>query len=1096
MSNSRTYRRPIRTDEDTITEVDLNNRGYPGEVQKIATVVNSTNITLSGGPAQTNSIVGLFIRIAPKTSFETGTLNDAQDRIVTAYDKDTKQITVNRSFDPLPDLGDGDWTAVVIGRGGILEDPPAGGENNQIILPAEFNGADVDSFTGTTVYFHTGGLEDSTFIVTAYNKTGDTVTLTLTPPWSIDDLPDVGDVFSIHGERVTAVPMSDGRLSLISPIHSDTQGGANSFSNSYRQLTAEIVGVSSAENTSNLGKIAQITQSYNGTITLSEPFNLTTYGEQIALLIFGGWISPYASTGNNSYALMQLSVASGEYGIRYIMQSPTLNGYNKRGISVAHREMMNWGVPPNQDIFTGISMESGLVIGAYYQIRLLCFSPTITGAFHMRFASTGSLASAQVDSVANGLSLTNATFTSSNDEEELTAEDIATATGTAIGNILPTDTNGALRVNTPASAFGDARVVPLTPQVQINFSEIVSEQELIKSSTTGSIYTVRQGYNQIYACLGDKPFGETTVAANAFATAQSKQICRYRPGEASLARFSAVFHGPVVNLSQTIGLASLGNRLEFGYSNDGDPAESKFGINRATGGRVEVRSLQIVLVNTPLDTSEAVALTTPSMDLAGGVTLPSYTFEVIVPQGVVNASRVAHYIANKSVDSGDGSSSPNQRGWNFQSVGDNIIIHSLNIGTCTGDFDFADASNGSKISTNPLSSQQKGVDGHTKEIRELYIRLVDESIPVTDIDITLPRPGADDIVATITINVNENEATGAATAGDIAWLIVNKSGTTWDPANVDAAWKAEIIGDFGSSRIRFTALEPGELNGTYAATSDSIGVILDPFIQQTAAQPIVNNWVFQEAWNIDTCDGNGPSKFTLNPQNGNVYQIEYEYLGYGCITFYIESTTTPTSFIPVHKIIYPGTSITPSLEGPHMRLQMSVCASEDIPLTGVGNLTLPLQIASGSWAFFTQGPIVHLNPKFTVNNSIEADSITVGERRALIFLKHPEIYNNKPSLISVVLQEINVGLNGATNKPSIIEAVLNPIYTAAEGASVAATGEPLWRYVQFAESPVLVATTMTNVKTGEAPLLEPIEFMLVTGGTPIASAGISGVSAG
>lgn len=41
----------------------------------------------------------------------------------------------------------------------------------------------------------------------------------------------------------------------------------------------------------------------------------------------------------------------------------------------------------------------------------------------------------------------------------------------------------------------------------------------------------------------------------------------------------------------------------------------------------------------------------------------------------------------------------------------------------------------------------------------------------------------------------------------------------------------------------------------------------------------------REAWAFDRLDGTGPSKFTLNPLNGNIYSIRFSWYGYGAVEF-------------------------------------------------------------------------------------------------------------------------------------------------------------------------------------------------------------------
>lgn len=74
-------------------------------------------------------------------------------------------------------------------------------------------------------------------------------------------------------------------------------------------------------------------------------------------------------------------------------------------------------------------------------------------------------------------------------------------------------------------------------------------------------------------------------------------------------------------------------------------------------------------------------------------------------------------------------------------------------------------------------------------------------------------------------------------------------------------------------------------------------------------------------WNIDTMDGSGnsanPSGVYLDTTRLNVYQISFQYLGAGAITFSVEDPNTGR-IIPVHIIKYANREYTPSLSAPSM----------------------------------------------------------------------------------------------------------------------------------------------------------------------------------
>lgn len=84
----------------------------------------------------------------------------------------------------------------------------------------------------------------------------------------------------------------------------------------------------------------------------------------------------------------------------------------------------------------------------------------------------------------------------------------------------------------------------------------------------------------------------------------------------------------------------------------------------------------------------------------------------------------------------------------------------------------------------------------------------------------------------------------------------------------------------------------------------------------------VDTWVDQANWNGDTLNGSGASGVTLVPTNGNVYKIQYQWLGFGVIKFYVEKSADGT-WILAHTILYPNSTTQTSLINPSLQLWAS-----------------------------------------------------------------------------------------------------------------------------------------------------------------------------
>jgi len=76
-----------------------------------------------------------------------------------------------------------------------------------------------------------------------------------------------------------------------------------------------------------------------------------------------------------------------------------------------------------------------------------------------------------------------------------------------------------------------------------------------------------------------------------------------------------------------------------------------------------------------------------------------------------------------------------------------------------------------------------------------------------------------------------------------------------------------------------------------------------------------DSWIAQTAWNQDKCDGTGASGFNWNKTLGNVMQIQYPFLGYGDIKFFVENNATG-AWILCHVIQYTNSSAVLQLSNP------------------------------------------------------------------------------------------------------------------------------------------------------------------------------------
>lgn len=240
----------------------------------------------------------------------------------------------------------------------------------------------------------------------------------------------------------------------------------------------------------------------------------------------------------------------------------------------------------------------------------------------------------------------------------------------------------------------------------------------------------------------------------------------------------------------------------------------------------------------------------------------------------------------------------------------------------------------------------------------------------------------------ITAAASGNE-TATVTIGNTAFSIPVTSGTaaknaheiaTYVNANT-TAWEAYQIG----STVQVIATTDGPKTG-FSFTYSGGATIRGTWTENTNGVTKTSDFIPRKNWNVEKMRG-------LNPAYGNVYQIKYQYLGYGNIDFYVENRTTGR-FEKVHQIEYPNQHSQPSMGGPNYRMGLYAAS--------VGSTT-NVTVTSASMGAFLQGNLYPTrNPRSysyvktglttTVNNIL-----TIRNRRIV----NSEINNNEITLLQL-----------------------------------------------------------------------------------------------
>jgi len=172
-------------------------------------------------------------------------------------------------------------------------------------------------------------------------------------------------------------------------------------------------------------------------------------------------------------------------------------------------------------------------------------------------------------------------------------------------------------------------------------------------------------------------------------------------------------------------------------------------------------------------------------------------------------------------------------------------------------------------------------------------------------------------------------------------------------ADYSQVGKGGFITSVISSSVYFICARSNSTStGSYSVSGASI---VGSFTRTKAGLEQTNTFIPSGSFSIDRLDGSGETKMVLDPQKGNVFQIAYQYLGFGNATFSIEDPNTG-KLVNFHKIKNANNRTTPVLKNPNL----SVLATS----ANIGGSTSKT-LKTVSMASFVEGNTAQLDPKFS-----------------------------------------------------------------------------------------------------------------------------------
>ena len=160
-------------------------------------------------------------------------------------------------------------------------------------------------------------------------------------------------------------------------------------------------------------------------------------------------------------------------------------------------------------------------------------------------------------------------------------------------------------------------------------------------------------------------------------------------------------------------------------------------------------------------------------------------------------------------------------------------------------------------------------------------------------------------------------------------------------------------------------------------------------------------FVSQSAWNIDRMDGTrgtlNPSGQLLDTSKGNVYQIQAQWLGYGAVQFFIESSETGR-FAPVHLLKYANSNTLPSVTNPTFPISFDV-----VNTTATSAVTM----SNASMAGFVEGQIVYNGVNYSVDGTTAS-----GTNKNMLTIFMPSTYQGFANKTQALLKSMTLTTDG------------------------------------------------------------------------------------
>lgn len=236
--------------------------------------------------------------------------------------------------------------------------------------------------------------------------------------------------------------------------------------------------------------------------------------------------------------------------------------------------------------------------------------------------------------------------------------------------------------------------------------------------------------------------------------------------------------------------------------------------------------------------------------------------------------------------------------------------------------------------------------------------------------------------------------------------VTNQPNTSVTASQIAAADYTQTAGGWDAQAVANVVYFTRRIAGTAGASTFSAGAvpgIAGTFAILTTGVAPTEQFIAQSAWNQDRFDGTGPSGQTIDPTKGNVYGVQFQYLGYGDAFFYVVNGLTGRPTL-CHIIRNSNTRTSTVLRNPNLYLTW------ESRNTGTGT-SVAMRGASGG--AFVEGPVTFLGAQF----SVPPATVTAGAgvETPILSLRANTVFVNRISTAQLQIDRISVSCDGTKN---------------------------------------------------------------------------------